>query len=82
MTTTDSTKEFGNIPAAAVIAACLQAQASVPLRSGVSRLFGRSPLSDDSRPWYLGALGELQVAQQLGTLGSGWTVLHAFRPDR
>lgn len=30
---------------------------------------GRSPLSDDSRPWYLGALGELQVAEQLAKLG-------------
>jgi len=77
MTTTDPTEQFGSIPAAAVIAACLQAQASVPPRSGVSRLFGRSPLSDDSRPWYLGALGELQVAQRLAKLGPGWTVLHS-----
>lgn len=77
MTTTGPTEQFGSIPAAAVIAACLQAQVSVPPRSGVSRLFGRSPLSDDSRPWYLGALGELQVAHQLAKLGPGWTVLHS-----
>lgn len=77
MTATDSTGQLGSIPAAAVIAACLQAQASVPPRSGVARLFARSPLSDDSRPWYLGALGELQVAQQLAKLGPGWTVLHS-----
>jgi len=77
MTTTDPTEQFGSIPAAAVIAACLQAQANVPPRSGVSRLFGRSPLSADSRPWYVGALGELQIAQQLAKLGPGWTVLHS-----
>jgi hypothetical protein len=77
MTTRDPTEQFGSTPAAAVIAACLQTQSSVPTRSGVSRLFGRSPLSDDSRPWYLGALGELQVAQQLAKLGAGWTVLHS-----
>lgn len=77
MTAMGSSEQFGSIPAAAVIAACLQAQASVPPRSGVSRLFGRSPLSDDSRPWYLGALGELQVADQLAKLGPDWTVLHS-----
>lgn len=77
MTTTDPTEPFGSIPAAAVIAACLQAQATVPPRSGASRLLGLSPLSNDSRPWYLGALGELQVAQRLARLGPGWTVLHS-----
>ncbi|WP_214465596.1 nuclease-related domain-containing protein [Microbacterium flavescens] len=77
MTATDATEQFGSIPAAAVIAACLQAQATVPARSGVARMLGRSPLSDDSQPWYLGALGELQVAEQLAKLGPGWTVLHS-----
>lgn len=77
MTATDPAEQFGSIPAAAVIAACLQAQANVPPRSGFSRLLGRSPLSDDSRPWYLGALGELRVAQRLARLGPGWTVLHS-----
>lgn len=77
MTTTGPTEQFGSIPAAAVIAACLQAQVSVSPRSGVSRLFGRSPLSDDSRPWYQSALGELQVAHQLAKLGPRWTILHS-----
>ncbi len=78
MTTIDSTDHFGSVPAASVIAACLQAQATVPARSGTARLFGRSPLSADSRPWYLGALGELQVAERLARLGPGWTVLHSI----
>lgn len=66
-----------SVPAAAVISACLSAQAGVPARSGVSRVFGRSPLSVDSRPWYLGALGELEVAARLTKLGPDWTVLHS-----
>ena len=77
MTTTDSTDRFGAIPAAAVISVCLEAQASVPARSGIARVLGRSPLSADSRPWYLGAIGGLQVAERLAKLGPEWTVLHS-----
>lgn len=43
----------------------------------MARLLGRSPLSDDSRPWYLGALGEIRVAEQLSRLDPGWIVLHS-----
>lgn len=68
---------FGAVPAAAVITACLTAQAAVPRRSAIARVFGRSPLSEDSRSWYLGALGELRVAERLAKLGPGWTVLHS-----
>lgn len=68
---------IGESPAAAVIAACLAAQSAVPPRSPFARILGRSPLSEDSRPWYLGALGELRVAERLAKLGSGWTVLHS-----
>ncbi|MGX1695187.1 NERD domain-containing protein [Microbacterium keratanolyticum] len=60
-----------------MIAEFLRAQATAPPRSAVRRLFGASPLSDDSRPWHLGALGELAVAQRLATLDPAWTVLHA-----
>lgn len=68
---------FGQVPAASVIAECLRVQADVPPRGALARFFGRSPLSDDSRPWYLGALGEQQVAQRLSALGTEWTVLHS-----
>lgn len=64
-------------PAAAVIAECLRAQASAKPRSLLARSLGRSPLSGDSRPWYLGALGELDVARHLDSLGPEWLVLHA-----
>ncbi|MGZ0712600.1 nuclease-related domain-containing protein (plasmid) [Coraliomargarita sp. W4R53] len=40
-------------------------------------MFGRSPLTLESRPWYLGALGELEVARVLDQLGPGWLALHA-----
>ena len=57
--------------------ALLQVQASVPARSTLHRLIGRSPLSSDARPWYWGALGELTVGRVLAKLGPGWHVLHA-----
>ena len=52
---------FGTVAAASVMAECLRVQADVPPRGAIARTFGRSPLSDESRPWYLGALGELDV---------------------
>jgi hypothetical protein len=73
----DPSTDFARVPAAAVISACLSAQASVPSRSALAKLFGRSPLSTDSRPWYLGALGERRVAKRLDALGADWTVLHS-----
>ncbi len=79
MTAAAPADAVGSVPAAAVISACLSAQAGVPARSQVSRVFGRSPLSVDSRPWYLGALGELEVAKRLAKLGPDWTVLHSVR---
>jgi len=42
---------------------------------------GRSPLSDESRPLFWGALGELEVARTLDGLGADWTVLHAAPGD-
>lgn len=77
MTDPEPHTDFAQLPAAAVIGACLNAQASVPPRSALAKLFGRSPLSTDSRPWYLGALGERRVAKRLDALGDEWTVLHS-----
>ncbi|MCD1268059.1 NERD domain-containing protein [Microbacterium sp. MEC084] len=65
-------------PAASVIAECLRAQASVAKRERLARVIGRSPLSADSRPWYLGALGELDVARRLAALGPDWAVAHSI----
>jgi hypothetical protein len=67
----------GRQPAASVIAECLRLQALARPRSLFSRVFGRSPLTAESQPWYAGALGELDVARRLDALGPGWHVLHA-----
>lgn len=64
-------------PASSVIAEALLIQSSAPARTGPQRFFGRSPLSVQSRPWYLGALGELEVARVLDQLGSEWFAIHA-----
>ena len=68
---------FGTVAAASVMAECLRVQADVPPRGAVARRFGRSPLSDESRPWHVGALGELDVASRLDSLGDEWTVLNS-----
>ncbi|MDX2377267.1 NERD domain-containing protein [Microbacterium sp. LRZ72] len=65
-------------PAAAVITETLRVQATAPPRSGVARLFGLTPLSRASQSWYVGAIGELEVANVLDRLGAGWRVVHAI----
>ncbi|WP_187432579.1 nuclease-related domain-containing protein [Agromyces mariniharenae] len=64
-------------PAASVIAECLRVQATVRPNSAAQRLFGVSPLGREAEPWYVGALGELEVARRLEALGPGWYVLHS-----
>lgn len=64
-------------PASSVIAELLRVQATAPVRTGSQRFFGHSPLSVESRPWYLGALGELEVGRLLDLLGPGWFTIHA-----
>lgn len=64
-------------PATSVIAECLRVQATVPTNTAVQRFFGVSPLGRDAEPWYVGALGELEVARRLAALGPGWYVLHS-----
>ncbi|GLI27712.1 hypothetical protein ARHIZOSPH14_19540 [Agromyces rhizosphaerae] len=64
-------------PAASVIAECLREQASVPPNTAVQRFFGVSPVGRAAEPWYVGALGELEVARRLERLGDGWHVLHS-----
>lgn len=64
-------------PAASVIAECLRVQSTVPPNTVMQRFFGVSPLGRDAEPWYLGALGELEVAHRLSALGPGWYVLHS-----
>ena len=64
-------------PATSVIAECLRAQATIPKNTAVQRFFGVSPLGREAQPWYVGALGELEIARRLAMLGPGWYVLHS-----
>jgi hypothetical protein len=64
-------------PGQEVITEFLREQALVPERSPFARLLGRSPLSFTSRPWYIGAEGEIAVGRELAGLPTGWTVFHA-----
>ncbi|PYI38890.1 NERD domain-containing protein [Arthrobacter psychrolactophilus] len=46
-------------------------------QSKLGRFFGADPLDSISRPWYQGAMGEIEVGKLLARLGPEWTVLHA-----
>jgi hypothetical protein len=67
----------GRPPGASVISECLEVQSMVPPRSRLARVLGVSPLTQDSRPWYVGALGEVEVGRRLAALDATWLVLHA-----
>ena len=66
-----------NVAGQSVMVEALAAQSAAPARGWWARLTGRSPLTEGALPWYLGAVGEIRVAQLLTRLGPEWTVLHA-----
>lgn len=66
-----------HVPGQSVMVEALAAQQSAPDRGWWARVTGRSPLTEEARPWYLGAVGEIRVARLLARLGPEWTVLHA-----
>lgn len=68
---------FGRRPADAVVNAFLNVQSTAAPRSRFARFLGRSPLTEASRSWYLGALGEREVGTLLAQLDPAWTVLHS-----
>ena len=61
----------------AAIQQCLELQSEVPPLGRMARFFGASPLAQNARSWYLGALGEIVVAEKLEHLGEGWHVINA-----
>ncbi len=65
------------VPAQAVMEEFLALQGLERPRSTLQRVFGVSPLSEETRPWYSGALGEIAVGRILAGLGPDWLVLHA-----
>ncbi|HWD83693.1 MAG TPA: nuclease-related domain-containing protein [Kribbella sp.] len=68
---------WARAPGHAVIHALLSQPGMLRNRGTVARLVGRSPVTDEGKPWYSGALGELEVGRMLRKLGPRWTVLHA-----
>jgi len=61
----------------AAIQQCLELQSEVPPLGPVERFFGASPLAQNARSWYLGALGEIVVAEKLELLDDCWRVINA-----
>jgi Nuclease-related domain len=61
----------------AAIQQCLELQSEVAPLTPIARFFGASPLAHNARSWYLGALGEIVVAEKLERLGSEWRVINA-----
>jgi hypothetical protein len=58
------------------MAAVIEAQVSGAPRGRRARIFGVSPLTDEGRVHYRGAVGELLVGSILDRLGHSWDVLH------
>ena len=65
------------VPGQAVMNEALRIHSGEPERSWLRRFLGARPLSEHSRPWFQGALGEIAVGKILDGLGPEWTVLHA-----
>lgn len=65
------------VPAQAVMEELLALQGLERRRSTLQRIFGVSPLGEETWPWYRGALGEIAVGRILAGLGHDWLVLHA-----
>lgn len=61
----------------AAIQHCLELQSGVAELSRLQRFLGVSPLAQNARSWYLGALGEIVVAERLERLGPDWRVINA-----
>jgi Nuclease-related domain len=61
----------------AAIQQCLELQSEVVPLTPIAHFFGASPLAQNARSWYLGALGEIVVAEKLERLGDGWRVINA-----
>jgi len=62
------------IPAQSVIEELLREQQTLPPRSRLATIGGRSPLAADSVAWYLGAQGEIEVGKILSPIPPEWSV--------
>ncbi|TBN56414.1 NERD domain-containing protein [Glaciihabitans arcticus] len=67
-----------NFAGQSVMSELLRAQADARSRTWLARVFGVAPLTPVTRPLYQAVLGELEVGDILGNLGSEWRALHAL----
>ncbi|WP_426515655.1 nuclease-related domain-containing protein [Diaminobutyricibacter sp. McL0618] len=56
----------------------LRVRGGEPSRTGFDRLFGLSALRSESRPWFIGALGEITVGRALAELPDPWVTFHSL----
>jgi hypothetical protein len=68
----------GNLPGQFAIVELLRHQESAPVRSPLSRVFGISPLTAESKPCYDAAVSEIEVGDELALLDDEWIVVHAL----
>jgi hypothetical protein len=67
-----------NLAGQCAIVELLDAQDALAPRTLVSRVFGVTPLTDETRPLYQSAIGETEVGQALETLGDSWISIHSL----
>ena len=63
-------------PAQQSISEFLAVHRTLPPRSRLDRIFGRSPLVQSSASWYWTAVGQLRMAAALDRIGADWRVFH------
>ena len=71
----------GRVPGQVAMSEVVEAQLSTPRRSRLGRIFGKSPLTPQTRTLYRTALGERLVGEMLDNLGPRWDVLHVVPVD-
>ena len=67
-----------NLAGQCAIVELLEAQDALPPRSLISRVFGVTPLTDETRALYQAAIGEAEVGAALETLGDAWITIHSL----
>jgi hypothetical protein len=67
-----------NLPGQSAMVELLRVQSTAPARSTLGRLFGRTPLTEESRAWFDAAASEIEVGDALEQLSDDWVVLHSL----
>ena len=68
----------GNLPGHSPILAVVNQQFRAPELSTAARVFGYSPLAEDSRPFFDAAVSDAEVGVALARMGEEWTAFHSF----